>query len=232
MVEIRRAGDRGFADHGWLKSYHSFSFAAYFDPEHMGFGPLRVINEDRVTGGAGFGLHPHKDMEIISYVLSGSLEHRDTMGIGSVLQAGDMQRMSAGSGVFHSEYNHSPDDPVHFLQIWIEPDRIGIAPEYEQTSIAASDKRGKLRLVASPDGREESMRINADVLIFAALVDGEERLDYELEADRKAYLQVVSGGLSVNGVALESGDAVKIRDEARVFIEDGRQAELLLFDLP
>ncbi len=198
----------------------------------MGFGPLRVINEDRVTGGAGFGLHPHKDMEIISYVLSGSLEHRDTMGIGSVLQAGDMQRMSAGSGVFHSEYNHSPDDPVHFLQIWIEPDRIGINPEYEQASIAASDKRGKLRLVASPDGREESMRINADALIFAALVDGEERLDYELEADRKAYLQVVSGGLSVNGVALESGDAVKIRDEARVFIEDGRQAELLLFDLP
>jgi redox-sensitive bicupin YhaK (pirin superfamily) len=232
VVEIRRADERGYADHGWLKSYHSFSFAAYFDPEHMGFGPLRVINEDRVAGGAGFGPHPHKDMEIISYVLSGSLEHRDTMGTGSVIRAGDVQRMSAGSGVLHSEYNHSPDEPVHFLQIWIEPDRIGIAPEYEQTSIAAIAKRGNLRLVASPDGRDESMRINADALMFAAMVDGEERLNHELAPGRKAYLQVVSGGLTANGAVLESGDAVKIRDETHVFIEGGRHAELLLFDLP
>ncbi len=232
MVEIRRAGERGYADHGWLKSYHSFSFAAYHDPEHMGFGPLRVINEDRVTGGAGFALHPHKDMEIISYVLSGSLEHRDSMGTGSVIRAGDVQRMSAGSGVLHSEYNHSPDDPVHFLQIWIEPDRRGIAPEYEQTSIAASAMRGKLRLAASPDGRDGSMRINADALMFSALVDGEERLGYEIAPGRRIYLQVVRGGLRANGVALESGDAVKIRDEPRVSIEGGREAELLLFDLP
>ncbi len=232
MVEIRRAHERGYADHGWLESYHSFSFAGYHDPQHMGFGPLRLINEDRVAGGAGFGPHPHQDMEIISYVLSGELEHRDTMGNGSIIRAGDVQRMSAGSGVVHSEYNHSPGDPVHFLQIWIDPDRRGINPEYEQTFIADRAKRGKLHLVASPDGRGESMRIHADALMFAALVTGDERLDYTLELGRRMYLQVVRGGLRVNGVVLEAGDAIKIRDEARVSVDDGREAELLLFDLP
>ena len=232
MVEIRRAGERGYADHGWLKSYHSFSFAGYHDSEHMGFGPLRVINEDRVAGGAGFGPHPHQDMEIISYVLSGSLEHRDSMGTGSVIRAGDVQRMSAGSGVLHSEYNHSSDDPVHFLQIWIQPDRIGIEPEYEQTTIPETAKRGRFRLVASPDGRNESMRINADAFMFAALVDGAERLDYAIAPDRKIYLQVVRGSLKANDAELETGDAIKIRDEESVTIENGCRAEVLLFDLP
>lgn len=232
MVEIRRAHERGYANHGWLKSYHSFSFAGYHDPQHMGFGPLRVINEDRVAGGAGFGLHPHQDMEIISYVVSGELEHRDTMGTGSIIRAGDVQRMSAGSGVLHSEYNHSPDDPVHFLQIWIEPNRRGIDPEYEQTTIADRARRGKLHLVASPDGHGESMRIHADALMFTALVNGDERLDYKLAPGRRVYLQVVRGELRANGAMLEAGDAIKIRDEAGVSVDDGREAELLLFDLP
>jgi len=232
MVEIRHAEERGYADHGWLKSFHSFSFAGYHDPEHMGFGPLRVINEDRVAGGAGFGAHPHHDMEIISYVLSGSLEHKDSMGTGSVIRPGDVQRMSAGSGVLHSEYNPSADEPVHFLQIWIEPDRTGIDPEYEQTFFSDAAKRGKLCVVASPDGRDGSMRINTDSLLFAALVDGEERLDYAIAAGRKVYVHVVDGSISINGETLKSGDALKIRDEARITIERGRNAELLLFDLP
>jgi len=232
MFEIRRANERGYADHGWLRSFHSFSFAGYHDPEHMGFGTLRVINEDRVAGGAGFGAHPHHDMEIISYVLSGSLEHRDTMGTGSVIRAGDVQCMSAGSGVLHSEYNHSADQPVHFLQIWIEPDRIGIDPEYQQTFFPEAVKRGKLCLLASPDGRGDSMRINADALLFASLVDGDERLQYEVPVGRKVYLHVVGGSINVNDTKIESGDAIKLRDEARVVIEHGRQAEILLFDLP
>ncbi len=232
MVEIRRANERGHADHGWLKSFHSFSFAGYHDPEHMGFGPLRVINEDRVEGGAGFGAHPHRDMEIISYVLSGGLEHRDNMGTGSVIKPGDVQRMSAGTGVLHSEYNQSADQPVHFLQIWIEPDRTGIDPEYEQTFFPEAAKRGRLCLVASPDGRDGSMRINADALMFAALLDGAERLDYEVPVGRKIYVHVAGGGATVNGTAVEAGDAIKLRDEVRVVIERGSNAEVLLFDLP
>ena len=232
MVEIRRANERGYADHGWLKSFHSFSFAGYHDPEHMGFGSLRVINEDRVEGGAGFGAHPHRDMEIISYVLSGGLEHRDNMGTGSVIKPGDVQRMSAGTGVLHSEYNQSTDQPVHFLQIWIEPDRTGIDPEYEQTFFPEAAKRGRLCLVASPDGRDGAMRINADALMFAALLDGAERLDYEVPVGRKIYVHVVNGGVTVNGTAVAAGDAVKLRDEARVVIENGSGAEVLLFDLP
>jgi len=232
MHEIRRADERGFADHGWLKSYHSFSFANYYDPGHMGFGPLRVINEDRVAGGGGFGKHPHNDMEIISYVLSGELEHKDSMGNGSVIRPGDVQRMSAGTGVVHSEYNQSKTDPVHFLQIWIIPEEEGIQPGYEQKLFADEDKRGRLCLVASPDGRDQSVTIHQNALIFATLVDGDERVEHDLAAGRQAYVHVVRGNVSINGEALESGDAIKIRDERNVTIEHGEQAEVLLFDLP
>jgi hypothetical protein len=232
MHEIRRADERGFADHGWLKSYHSFSFANYYDPGHMGFGPLRVINEDRVAGGGGFGKHPHNDMEIISYVLSGELEHKDSMGNGSVIRPGDVQRMSAGTGVVHSEYNQSKTDPVHFLQIWIIPEEEGIQPGYEQKLFADEDKRARLCLVASPDGRDQSVTIHQNALIFATLVDGDERVEHDLAAGRQAYVHVVRGNVSINGEALESGDAIKIRDERNVTIEHGEQAEVLLFDLP
>jgi len=232
MHEIRRADERGYADHGWLKSYHSFSFANYYDPQHMGFGPLRVINEDRVAGGAGFGKHPHNDMEIVSYVLSGELEHKDSMGNGSVIRPGDVQRMSAGTGVVHSEYNQSKSEPVHFLQIWITPDERGIPPGYEQKLFPDADKRGKLCLVASPDGRDGSITIHQNALVFAALVDGDEKIDYALADGRQAYVHVARGNATVNGEALTAGDALKIRDESSVNVENGKQAEVLLFDLP
>ena len=232
MHEIRRADERGFADHGWLKSFHSFSFANYYDPRNMGFGPLRVINEDRVAGGGGFGKHPHNDMEIISYVLSGELEHKDSMGNGSIIRPGDVQRMSAGTGVVHSEYNQSQTDIVHFLQIWIMPDKEGIQPGYEQKFFPAEDKRGRLRIISSPDGRDGSVRIQQDALIFSALVDGDERLEHGIADGRVAYVHVARGNVTVNGEALKSGDALKIRDEPMVTIEQGEQAEVLLFDLP
>jgi len=232
MIEIRRGEERGYADHGWLKSFHSFSFANYYDPRHMGFGPLRVINEDRVAGGTGFGKHPHRDMEIISYVLSGGLEHKDSMGTGSVIRPGDVQCMSAGSGVLHSEYNHSKDDLVHFLQIWIEPDREGVKPEYQQKVFPDDAKRGKWCVIASPDARNGSVRIHQNALIFSALVDGAERLDYELTPGRKGYIHVALGDVTVNGQALHSGDAMKISNESKVVIADGKDAEILLFDLP
>jgi redox-sensitive bicupin YhaK (pirin superfamily) len=232
MNEIRRADERGFADHGWLKSYHSFSFANYYDPRNMGFGPLRVINEDRVAGGGGFGSHPHNDMEIISYVLSGGLEHKDSMGTGSVIRPGDVQRMSAGTGVVHSEYNLSKNDPVHFLQIWIIPDTQGIPPGYEQKVFADEDKRGRLCVVSSPDGRDGSITIHQDALIFSALVDGGESVQHEIAEGRQAYVHVARGKVVVNGEALNPGDALKIREERSVTIEQGEQAEVLLFDLP
>jgi redox-sensitive bicupin YhaK (pirin superfamily) len=232
MHEIRRADERGFADHGWLKSYHSFSFANYYDPEHMGFGPLRVINEDRVAGGGGFGKHPHNDMEIISYVLSGELEHKDSMGNGSVIRPGDVQRMSAGTGVVHSEFNQSETDTVHFLQIWILPDQQGIQPDYQQKFFPAADKRGRLCIISSPDGRGGSVRIQQDALIYSALVDGDERVSHELSDSRQAYVHVACGKVTVNGEALNSGDALMIRDERNVTIGQGEQAEVLLFDLP
>jgi len=232
MNEIRRADERGFADHGWLKSFHSFSFANYYDPRNMGFGPLRVINEDRVAGGGGFGSHPHNDMEIISYVLSGGLEHKDSMGTGSVIRPGDVQRMSAGTGVVHSEYNLSKNEPVHFLQIWIMPDTQGIPPGYEQKVFADEDKRGRLCIVSSPDGRDGSITIHQDALIFSALVDGGERVQHEIAEGRQAYVHVARGKVVVNGEALNPGDALKIREERSVTIEQGEQAEVLLFDLP
>jgi len=232
MNALRKSSERGFADHGWLKSFHTFSFAGYHDPANMGFGPLRVINEDRVAPGQGFGKHPHRDMEIISYVLEGELEHKDSMGTGSVIRPGDVQRMSAGTGVFHSEYNPSPRNAVHFLQIWIEPDELGIEPGYEQKYFAPQDKRGKLRLIASADGRDGSVSIHQDAELYAALVDGGEQVVHRLGKDRRAYVHVARGAASVNGQALEAGDALKVDGEADVRIEQGKNAEVLVFDLP
>src|SRR5262247_823658 len=203
MQEIRRSNERGYADHGWLKSYHTFSFADYFDPEHVEFGPLRVINEDRVQPGAGFGTHGHRDMEIISYVLEGALAHKDSMGNGSTIVPGDVQRMSAGRAVMHSELNHAEDAATHFLQIWIEPNVRGIAPGYEQKHFDAASKRGRLKLVASPDGAQGSLTIHQDARVYVALVDGEERVTHSLAKGRRAYVHVARGRLTVNGETLQ-----------------------------
>ena len=232
MIELRRAGERGFADHGWLRSFHSFSFADYHDPRHMGFGSLRVINEDRVAPGTGFGTHGHRDMEIISYVLEGALEHKDSMGNGSVIRPGDVQRMSAGRGVMHSEYNGSDSELVHFLQIWIQPNVAGIAPGYEEKRFDAASKRGRLRLVASPDGRDGSVTIHQDAFVYATLLDGTERVVLRPADGRKVYVHVARGAVSVNGHSLAAGDALKATDVAEVVLERGEGAEALLFDLP
>ena len=232
MITLRRSAERGHADHGWLNSYHSFSFAGYQDPDHMGFGALRVINEDRVAPGQGFGTHGHRDMEIISYVLRGALAHKDNMGNGSVLRPGYVQRMSAGKGVMHSEFNHSPDDSVHFLQIWIEPNVTGIAPGYEETQFADDEKRGKLRVIASPDGRDGSVTIHQDAYVYASLLDGDEKVSHALTARRKAYVHVVRGAVSVNGQALTTGDAAKLNGETSIDFSQANDAEILLFDLP
>jgi hypothetical protein len=231
MIALRKSAERGFADHGWLKSFHTFSFADYYDPGNMGFGPLRVINEDRVAPGQGFGKHPHRDMEIISYVLDGELEHKDSMGTGSVIRPGDVQRMSAGTGVFHSEYNPSAKNSVHFLQIWIEPDDLGIKPSYEQKFFGPDEKRGKLRLLASPDGRDGSVTIHQDAQLYAALLDGDETVTHRLARGRKAYVHVARGAATVNGQPLGSGDALKADGESEIVIENGNNAEVLLFDL-
>jgi redox-sensitive bicupin YhaK (pirin superfamily) len=232
MIDIRRSAERGLADHGWLKSFHSFSFADYHDPRHMGFGPLRVINEDRVQAGMGFGAHSHRDMEIISYVLEGGLAHRDSMGNGSVLKPGDVQRMSAGTGVTHSEYNASDRDLVHFLQIWIEPNVRGVKPGYEEAHFDAASKRGNLRLVASPDGREGSVTIHQDASLYAALVDGTETVEFTQRAGRRTYVHLVRGSAAVNGERLEAGDASKLSGAQTVRIDGAHDAEVLLFDLP
>ncbi|QEM69953.1 pirin family protein [Geobacter sp. FeAm09] len=231
MITIRKSHDRGHADHGWLNSQHTFSFADYYDQRHMGFRALRVINEDRVQPGKGFPTHPHRDMEIISYVLEGALEHRDSMGNGSVIRPGDVQRMSAGTGITHSEYNHSPTEQVHFLQIWILPSREGVAPGYEQKTFPEREERGVLRLVASPDGRAGSVMIHQDVNLYAtALVPGEE-LVHPIPAGRHAWLQVARGPVLVNGLALEQGDGAAVSGEEQVLITGREKAELLLFDL-
>jgi redox-sensitive bicupin YhaK (pirin superfamily) len=232
VQEIRRAADRGHAQHGWLDSWHSFSFADYYDPAHMGFGPLRVINEDRIQPGTGFGTHGHRDMEIISYVLAGALGHRDSMGTGSTIVPGDVQRMSAGRGVQHSEQNHNKAGATHFLQIWIEPNVRGIAPGYEQKHFDAASKRGRLRLVASPDGAEGSVTIHQDARIYAGLFDGAERAALPIAAGRRAYLHLVRGALTVNGTRLAAGDALKLAGVAEIVLEQGADAEALLFDLP
>lgn len=232
MLQIRKSEDRGPAEHGWLSSRHSFSFADYRDPAHMGFGPLRVINEDRVQPGQGFGTHAHQDMEIISYILEGALEHKDSLGTGSVIRYGDVQRMSAGTGVRHSEFNHSADEPVHFLQIWILPDKQGIAPSYEEKHFTAESKCGGLRLIASQNGRDGSVLVHQDVAVFASILSGKDRLEHELATGRIAYLHVIRGELSANGMALKGGDALKISDERQVVIDSARDTEFLLFDLP
>jgi quercetin 2,3-dioxygenase len=231
VIEIRRASERGHANHGWLDSYHSFSFADYHDPRHMGFSVLRVINEDRVQPGHGFGTHGHRDMEIISYVLEGSLGHKDSMGTGSTIVPGDVQRMSAGRGVMHSEFNHDKTGVTHFLQIWIEPAATGIAPSYEQKHFAAADKRGRLRLVGSPDGRDGSVTIHQDACIYAGLFDGAEAARLPLAAGRKGYVHVARGQIEVNGNPLGAGDALKT-DGGVLELRNGAQAEVLVFDLP
>jgi redox-sensitive bicupin YhaK (pirin superfamily) len=231
MIEIRKSKDRGYADHGWLRSYHTFSFADYYDPRHTGFGHLRVINEDRVQPGTGFGTHGHRDMEIISYVLEGALAHKDSMGNGSTIVPGDVQRMSAGTGVRHSEFNHAKDGVTHFLQIWIEPSVAGIPPSYEQKHFDAASKRGRLRLVASPDGREGSVKIHQDALLFAALLDGAEKAVHKPQPGRRAYVHVARGKLEVNGQPLEAGDALRAVGASEIVLEKGEGSEVLLFDL-
>jgi redox-sensitive bicupin YhaK (pirin superfamily) len=233
MIKLRKSAQRGVANFGWLDSRHTFSFGEYYDPAQMGFGPLRVINEDRVSPGQGFGTHGHKDMEIISYVLDGALEHKDSIGTGSVIRPGDVQVMSAGTGIRHSEYNHSKAEPVHFLQIWIVPAREGIAPRYEQKTFSRADKRGRLRLVGSSDGRDGSVVIHQDVELLAGVFDARERATHALRTPRKAWLQVARGAVSVNGLALEAGDGAAIEAEAALSLEATQDGtEVLLFDLP
>ena len=231
MLTLRKAQDRGYADHGWLKSFHSFSFADYFDPAQMGVGNLRVINEDRIAPGTGFGSHSHRDMEIVSVVLEGALGHKDSIGNGASIVPGEVQRMSAGTGIAHSEFNHAADRTTHFLQIWLLPNRQGIEPGYEQKAFADADKRGRLRLVASPDGRDGSVTIHADASMYAGLIDGAERAELALDPTRLGYVHAVRGQLSVNGQALQAGDAARLDGESRVVLDRGRDAEVILFDL-
>ncbi len=231
MLTLRKSGDRGYADHGWLKSFHSFSFAGYHDPDHMGFGNLRVINEDRIAPGTGFGAHGHRDMEIISYVLEGNLAHKDTLGNVKGIPPGDVQRMSAGTGVQHSEFNHAQDQTTHFLQIWIEPNETGIPPSYEQKTFVDSEKRGRLRLVASPGGIDGSVAIHADARVYAGLFDGSETSTHALDSTRKTYVHVVRGELDVNGTRLAAGDAAKLEQEPQLSLGAGQRAEVLVFDL-
>ena len=231
MLTIRKSQDRGYADHGWLKSFHSFSFANYYNPEFMGWGNLRVINEDRIAPGTGFGTHGHRDMEIISYVLSGRLAHKDNMGNVEAIPPGDVQRMSAGTGVMHSEFNHAANEETHFLQIWIEPHTRGIAPGYEQKTFATEEKRGQLLLVAAPGGEQGAVHISANARLFAGLFDGAEAATLALAPGRKAYVHLVRGSLVVNGQALQGGDALQLRGESAVRPEAGQDAEVLVFDL-
>jgi quercetin 2,3-dioxygenase len=231
MLTLRRAQDRGHADHGWLNSWHSFSFADYHDPAHMGVGNLRVINDDRIAAGTGFGTHGHRDMEIVSYVLDGALAHQDSMGNTSSIVPGEVQRMSAGTGVRHSEFNHAKDQTTHFLQIWLLPDAPGGEPGYEQKMFAPETKRGRLALVASPDGAQGSVTVHADARIYAGLFDGAESQGLALNPARPVYVHLIRGELRVNGQLLRTGDAVTLRDEAQLKLENGKDAEVLVFDL-
>jgi len=232
MIDVRHAKERGHANHGWLDTWHTFSFSGYYDPRFMGFRVLRVINEDTVAPGQGFPQHGHRDMEIISYVLHGGLAHKDSLGTGSVIRPGDVQRMSAGTGVRHSEFNASDQSPVHFLQIWIEPARAGIAPGYEQKAFTEADKRGRLRLVASPDGADGSLTIHQDARLYATILTPGEAVAHQLARGRHAWVQVTRGTLMVNGEPLAQGDGAAISDEATVSLTGETDAEALLFDLP
>jgi len=232
MLEVRRSAERGYFDHGWLKSYHTFSFADYHDPAWIAYGPLRVINDDRVVPGQGFGKHGHRDMEIITYLLEGELEHQDSMGNGSIIRVGDVQRMSAGTGVTHSEFNPSDTQPVHLLQIWIHPEATRLAPGYEQKHFAAADKRGRLRLIASHDGEDGSVVIHQDARLYAGLFDGAERADFPVSAGRRAWLQVARGTIAVDGTRLQAGDGARTAGPAQLQLHGGAQAEVLVFDLP
>ncbi len=232
MVKIRRAKERGHANHGWLDTYHTFSFADYWDPRHMGWGPLRVINEDRVAGGTGFPTHAHRDMEIITYVLEGALEHRDSLGTGSVIRPGEVQRMSAGTGVRHSEYNASKTEPVHLLQIWIEPARAGIAPGYEQKTFPESERRGQLRLIAAADGRDGAITIHQDAAVYATTLARGERVEHALAPGRLGWVQMARGSLLLNDERLDQGDGAALEHERGVTLEALEPAEALLFDLP
>ena len=231
MTEIRRSNERGYADHGWLKSFHSFSFANYFDPEHVEFGPLRVINEDRVAPGQGFGTHSHRDMEIISYVLSGELAHKDSMGNGSTIRPGDVQRMSAGRGIMHSEFNPSKDNPVHFLQIWIQPDQQRIEPSYEEKRFSSEEKRGRLRVIASPDRADGSVLIHQDARVYAGLFNGAEEAELPVKVGRRLYVHVARGSITANDTKLMAGDALKLTDAAKLTLTGGQDAEVIVFDL-
>ena len=231
MLTIRKSAERGYADHGWLKSFHSFSFAGYYDPQHMAWGNLRVINDDWIAPAMGFGTHGHRDMEIVTYVLAGSLAHKDSMGNVESIPAGDVQRMSAGRGVQHSEFNHAKDATTHLLQIWIEPNAPGLTPSYEQASFSPEEKRGRLRLIASEEGAQGSVTIHADARLYAALLDGAQAVDLALAPRRKVYVHLVRGELVVNGVALSAGDAARLADEPLLTLRDGKDAEVLVFDL-
>jgi redox-sensitive bicupin YhaK (pirin superfamily) len=232
MLEVRRSAERGYFDHGWLKTYHSFSFADYHDPAWIAYGPLRVINEDRVAPGQGFGKHGHRDMEIITYILEGELEHQDSMGNGSVIRVGDVQRMSAGTGVTHSEFNPSSEQAVHLLQIWIHPEATRLAPGYEQKHFPAADKRGRLRLIASRAAEDGSVLVHQDARLYAGSFDGAERADFPVAVGRRAWLQVARGALTVSGTRLEAGDGARTAGPALLTLRGGAQAEVLVFDLP
>jgi redox-sensitive bicupin YhaK (pirin superfamily) len=231
MLTLRKSSERGYADHGWLKSFHSFSFAGYYDPQHMGWGNLRVINEDRIAPGTGFGTHGHRDMEIISYVLSGNLAHKDSMGNIKGIPPGDVQRMSAGTGVQHSEFNHAEGETTHFFQIWIEPSQKGIPPGYEQKTFSGAEKQGALRLLASPDAADGSVQIHADARLYGGLFEADQSATLQLAADRKAYVHLIRGTLHVNGQVLDAGDAVLLDGETRMDLTQGAGAEVLVFDL-
>jgi len=231
MVSIRKSAQRGFADHGWLKSFHSFSFAGYYDPQHMGWGNLRVINEDWIAPGMGFGTHGHRDMEIVTYVLAGSLAHKDSMGNIETIPAGEVQRMTAGTGVQHSEFNHAKDATTHLLQIWIQPNAAGLAPSYQQARFPDDEKRGRLRLIASGDGAQGSVTIHADARLFAGLFDGAESAELAVAPARKVYVHLVRGALTVNEQALVTGDAALLEGESGVVLRSGKDAEVLVFDL-
>jgi quercetin 2,3-dioxygenase len=232
MLHVRKASERGRAQFDWLDSYHTFSFGGYYDQEQMGWGPLRVINDDTVAPGGGFPTHPHRDMEIISYVLEGALAHRDSIGTGSEIRPGDVQMMEAGTGVAHSEFNASDRHPVHFLQIWVIPESAGLPPSYQQHHFADEEKRGRFCLVVSPEGRANSLRIHQDVSVYTALVDGAESVDWAHDASRLGYVHVARGALKVNGMKVQAGDGIKVVDEANLKFEGGEQAEVLVFDLP